>query len=248
MHKVMSNLLRTTAIFAVLSVSTSYSFGQGAPGAGAAPEKPSATAPAPSGPKAGMPEHGSGKAASPRAESPGGPSIGQPRDAQPRSRVQGDAQRPGDSRDMKGRVQRDEPRTKGRAQTDERDMKKGRAQMHERDKSANPRSGAIQDPNSGPKASVEKRHPGAVELQGEQRTRVRDAFMHIDRRNRVTNLDINISVGVVVPQRVVLRPLPPTIVSIVPAYRDYVYVEYGNEILIIDPQTREIVYVIELSA
>ena len=47
------------------------------------------------------------------------------------------------------------------------------------------------------------------------------------------------------PRDVVIRPLPPEIITIVPQYRGYDYVVYNEEIIIIEPSTREIVYIIE---
>jgi hypothetical protein len=63
--------------------------------------------------------------------------------------------------------------------------------------------------------------------------------------NRVSNLNVRVSVGVAIPREVVIRPLPPEIVTIVPEYRGYDYVVYNDEIIIIEPRTREVVYIIE---
>jgi hypothetical protein len=63
--------------------------------------------------------------------------------------------------------------------------------------------------------------------------------------NRVTNLGVNVSIGVALPRTVVIRPLPPDIIRIVPEYRGYDYVVYNDEIIIIEPRTREVVYIIE---
>jgi hypothetical protein len=50
---------------------------------------------------------------------------------------------------------------------------------------------------------------------------------------------------VTVPRTVRIFDLPPEIVTIVPAYRGYKYVIVEDEILIIDPRTLRIVYIIE---
>jgi hypothetical protein len=41
-----------------------------------------------------------------------------------------------------------------------------------------------------------------------------------------------------------LVPLPATLVAVVPAYRGYLYIVVGNELLIVHPRTYEIVAVI----
>jgi len=51
--------------------------------------------------------------------------------------------------------------------------------------------------------------------------------------------------GTEVPRTVKLAPLPPTIVEIVPQYRSYEYVVVQDDIVIVDPKTMKIVYVIE---
>lgn len=61
----------------------------------------------------------------------------------------------------------------------------------------------------------------------------------------VRDIDVNISVGVAIPQTVVLHPLPPRIIEIVPAYSDFQYfVLADGRIVIVDPVSYEIVYVI----
>jgi hypothetical protein len=63
--------------------------------------------------------------------------------------------------------------------------------------------------------------------------------------NRVSNLNVHVAIGTALPRDVVIRPLPPEIVTLVPEYRGYDYVVYNDEIIIIEPSTREIVYIIQ---
>jgi hypothetical protein len=65
------------------------------------------------------------------------------------------------------------------------------------------------------------------------------------RAGRVDNVNFSVSVGVAVPRSVTLHTLPPAIVEIVPAYRGYRYILVKDEIVIIDPNTYQIVAVIE---
>ncbi|MEG9505428.1 MAG: DUF1236 domain-containing protein, partial [Methylorubrum extorquens] len=46
------------------------------------------------------------------------------------------------------------------------------------------------------------------------------------------------------PRSVSLHPLPPAILSVVPAYRGLQFILVGDDIVIIDPDTYEIVDVI----
>jgi hypothetical protein len=58
-------------------------------------------------------------------------------------------------------------------------------------------------------------------------------------------VDFSVSVGAVVPTHVHLRPLPTTIVDIVPRYRGYDFFAARDEIVIVEPHTHKIVDVIE---
>jgi hypothetical protein len=54
-------------------------------------------------------------------------------------------------------------------------------------------------------------------------------------------LNVSISVGTEIPDRVRVHRLPPEIVSIEPAYRDYDYFTTEEEIVIVEPRTHRIV-------
>ena len=64
------------------------------------------------------------------------------------------------------------------------------------------------------------------------------------RGNRVTNVNFSVTIGTRVPRSVRLAPLPVTVIEIVPEYRSYHYVVVRDDIVIIDPGTYEIVYVL----
>jgi Protein of unknown function (DUF1236) len=61
---------------------------------------------------------------------------------------------------------------------------------------------------------------------------------------RVNNADFNVSVGVTVPRTVHVAVLPPEVVTIVPEYRGFDYVGVGDQLLIVDPNTMEIVAIL----
>lgn len=99
------------------------------------------------------------------------------------------------------------------------------------------------DDKSGEKAGRGER----VQLTEEKRTRVRDVFT---RQNveRETNININVSIGTRVPRSLRLYPIPVAVIEIVPEYRSYRYVVIRDEICIIDPDTYEIVTVLDRSS
>ncbi|WP_287034739.1 DUF1236 domain-containing protein, partial [Methylobacterium sp. CG09_land_8_20_14_0_10_71_15] len=78
-------------------------------------------------------------------------------------------------------------------------------------------------------------------------TRQRTEFRQSITRTGVAplrNVNFNVSVGTAIPRSITLHTLPPAILSIVPAYRGYSYVLVADDIIIIDPDTYEIVDVI----
>ncbi|MGE0231218.1 MAG: DUF1236 domain-containing protein [Flavobacteriaceae bacterium] len=81
-----------------------------------------------------------------------------------------------------------------------------------------------------------------VKLSADQQTEFRRILTDVD----VEPVDVNFSltVGTVAPEPVVLHTLPPRIVEIVPAYEGYEYfVAADGTIVIVAPETRQIVYV-----
>ncbi len=60
-----------------------------------------------------------------------------------------------------------------------------------------------------------------------------------EKAERLTNVQFSTTVGGVIPATVHLYRLPVSIVEYVPQYRDYDYVQVGDEILIVDPRTLE---------
>lgn len=88
--------------------------------------------------------------------------------------------------------------------------------------------------------------PSKVNVTTKQRTEIRSKLVGQSSGARLKRSDVHfsLSVGTKVPHSVHVRDLPADIVEIVPAYRGYKYVLVGDEIVIIDPATLEIVAVI----
>jgi hypothetical protein len=83
----------------------------------------------------------------------------------------------------------------------------------------------------------------SVQLSSDQRTRIKSVVTS-NHTARVDHVDFAVKVGTRVPRSVHIVALPEEIVTIVPQYRGFDYVLVRNEILIIDPDTYEIVAVL----
>jgi hypothetical protein len=57
----------------------------------------------------------------------------------------------------------------------------------------------------------------------------------------------SVSVGTVINEQVTFHDLPPTIVEVVPQFRGYRYIVVRDQIVIVEPQSKKIVYVMSRS-
>jgi hypothetical protein len=83
-----------------------------------------------------------------------------------------------------------------------------------------------------------------VQLSQDQRTKIKDVVVRDHNVARVDSVNFNIRVGVAVPRTVHIAVLPDEVVTIVPEYRGFEYVLVGDQLLIIDPDTLEIVAIL----
>jgi hypothetical protein len=83
-----------------------------------------------------------------------------------------------------------------------------------------------------------------AKLTTEQRTKVTTVIrdQHVA---PVTNVNFNISVGTRVPRDVSFHPLPTEIVTVYPDWRGYQFILVRDQILVINPETYEIVAVLD---
>jgi hypothetical protein len=83
-----------------------------------------------------------------------------------------------------------------------------------------------------------------AKLSSEQRTKITTVIkgQHIQ---PVTNVNFSISVGTRVPRDVSFHPLPTEIVTIYPDWRGYEFILVNDQIIVVNPQTFEIVAVID---
>jgi hypothetical protein len=83
----------------------------------------------------------------------------------------------------------------------------------------------------------------SVSLSSEQKTRIHSVVVR-ERSAHVDRVDFTISVGTRVPRTVHVFEIPSEIVVIVPQYRGFKYIVVRDELIILDPDTLEIVAVI----
>jgi hypothetical protein len=84
---------------------------------------------------------------------------------------------------------------------------------------------------------------GAAKLSTEQRTKITSVFKQ--HRVEPAKLDITVSVGTRVPETVHYYPVPEEVVAIYPEWRGYDYILVGDQIVVIDPRSHEIVAILE---
>ena len=84
---------------------------------------------------------------------------------------------------------------------------------------------------------------GSAKLSGEQRTKITT----IIRQHKVAPVKLNVSVrvGTRLPRSLHFYPLPAEVYVIYPQWRGYDYILVGDEILVINPRTHEIVAILE---
>jgi Protein of unknown function (DUF1236) len=124
----------------------------------------------------------------------------------------------------------------------------------ENERGRNDRSGAAESggktqENRGTAENKDAKRPASASLSTEQRTKIRESVIRESNAPRLArnDLNINVTVGERIPRdRIHIRPLPlpATIVEIEPEWRGYNYFLVGDEVVVVDPDTFEIVAVI----
>jgi len=84
---------------------------------------------------------------------------------------------------------------------------------------------------------------GSAKLTTEQRTKIGSVIK--EQKVERVNLNVSVSVGTRIPADVRLHPLPQQVIVIYPEWRGYDYILVGDQIVIINPRTHEIVAIIE---
>ena len=84
----------------------------------------------------------------------------------------------------------------------------------------------------------------SVDLSGDKKDRVKTSFRS-ENVKKITNVNIDISVGRRLPRDWDYHPVPSAVIVIVPEYRGYRYAYIEDRYVIVDPDTYEVVYVLE---
>jgi len=180
-------------------------------------------------PGAQTPEGGSGTRE-------GQPKAAQPKEdtKQPKTKEKAAEPKSKDSGDPKGTQSQPQPGTdKPKAQQQGTDKPATKGQ----DKSTMPKEKA-----ASPKGPAGK---GAVNITNEQRTEIRQTIIKQGNGPRVTNVNFNVSIGAEVPRTVQVVALPPRVIEIYPEWRGYRYFIVGERIIIVEPDSLVIVFIIE---
>ncbi|MEH2533947.1 hypothetical protein V1277_006757 [Bradyrhizobium sp. AZCC 1588] len=135
-----------------------------------------------------------------------------------------------------GTTQRDRDRTttQGRDQM-QRDQKVQGQQ--DRDRTQTQTQGRDQTTTTGQAGAGGK-------LSTEQRTQITNVIKET-RVQPVTNVNFSVSVGTRIPRDVTFHTLPPRVVTIYPEWRRYKYILVREQIVIVDPNTYEIVAILD---
>lgn len=87
---------------------------------------------------------------------------------------------------------------------------------------------------------------GSGKLSAEQRTKITAVIKRQKvRRIEPSKLNVSIRVGVRVPSSIRFYPLPAQVVTIYPQWRGYDYILVGNQILVLDPRSHEIIAILQ---
>jgi hypothetical protein len=107
-------------------------------------------------------------------------------------------------------------------------------------------NGASNDQSAGEHAGKAEEPGGkSAHLSDDQRIKLKGLIDRGRVAGRVDHPDFSVRVGTVVPRDIRVTVLPTEIVEVVPQYRGYDYILIGDELLIVDPHTLEIVAILE---
>jgi hypothetical protein len=254
-------LLASVAVAAVVGF-TSVAMAQGAmeqkgggqaPGATeqkAAPSGGAAMKPEGAAPRSGQSAQGADKMTQPDKSAQGADKMNKPdKSADDAGKSAKPDQRMGQEQKPDQRMGQDKQKSDQRMGEEQKKGATPQRGAAEEDK-AQPRGAQTESGKSGTNATEKSASQGPgkaganVRLSQDQRSRI-SAVIGRGGGARVNNVNFNVSVGVRVPRDVRVEVLPEDIVSIVPEYRGFDYIVVGDRILIIDPDSLEIVTIIE---
>jgi hypothetical protein len=151
-----------------------------------------------------------------------------------------------DKDDVKSKGANSEPKSPGQTRSDMKADTKAKADAKSDAESPDKSSEKTGDTKSGDtKATTGQGSAGAATiLSTEQRTKIRTVIKK-ENVQRVTNVNFSISVGAQVRRTVRFYPVPVELVQIYPHWRGYDYILVGDQIIVVNPRTQEIVAVLD---
>jgi hypothetical protein len=194
------------------------------------------------------------------AETQGGKNAAEERGEQTKPNRTGEAQ-PNRNRETTGQApqnERQENRTEGNkatnGATEERRLDQNRAtEERGRDNERKDQNRATEERGRDGERNRTTTGQGAAPNKGnvsvnitpEKRTQMHQVFTKERSAPRVDRVDFDLAVGTAVPRSVHFVSVPSTIVAIEPSWRGYDYFMVGEQIVIVDPRSMEIVAIID---
>lgn len=155
-----------------------------------------------------------------------------------------------ENRKAADRKDSDQDKTKSSQSRDDDDQKRAATQKDDdakRAESGDRQRQGRDDAQRGDRKDGERdRKSARVELQGDRKEKVRNVFReHSGNVKKRTNVDIDISIGRSLPRDWDYYPVPASIIEVVPEYRGYRYVYVEDRYVIVEPDTYEVVTIID---
>ena len=137
----------------------------------------------------------------------------------------------------------------------------GQAQPQAQKPAEAPKADTAQKPDAQPKKSDTAQQPAAppapttgqatrpaaatVTLNADQKTKIRSTVLTA-KAPRVSYVNFQLNVGTMVPRSVHVVAVPSILVDIHPAWRGYMYFVVGDQIIVVEPRTMQIVAVLDV--
>ena len=128
----------------------------------------------------------------------------------------------------------------GSAPTGIQPCKRGVSKSNSDNSPASPSAKSTSEQN---RATTGQGAAGSAKLTTEQRTKISSVIK--EQKVERVNLNVSVNVGTRIPASVHVHPLPQQVIVIYPEWRGYDYILVGEQIVIINPRTHEIVAIIE---
>ena len=234
MRKQIVTTLSAATLSVALGLTAAYAQAPEGGPQGAAPTAPAAQPSSPGGGNSpgGMTQRGEDA----------GPSAGAP-DRQTDKKIGEHTKEPGATTDRDHKAARSDREPSGKSAESEGPGDRDRKSAETRDKDRMDRDRKSAETGDGDR--IERDHKGAtVKIDADQKQKVRTYFSeHRPTAKRIDKSDVRVSIGIGIPAGIVLAPLPPDIV-VVAADCPLQYFLWGDDVVLVDSCSREVVDII----